>query len=231
MSTTTNSTNIVLVHGAWADGSSWSKEIPILKNAGHKVIAVQLPLHSLADDVDTVKRAVEHIGGQVVVVGHSYGGQVITNAAYDNPNITGLVYVAAFAPDEGQSLSDFIDITKLPPGFLMFDKGGFAYINPLMFHDGFAQDVNASESDIMAVAQKPANQSILAEKSGPPAWKQLPTWYQISENDRVIPPDVQRMFAERMNATTLSLNASHASLVSHPTEIADLILSATQGSK
>jgi len=227
MSTTTNSTNIILVHGAWADGSSWSKEIPILKNAGHKVIAVQLPLHSLADDVDTVKRAIEHIGGQVVVVGHSYGGQVITNAAYDNPNITGLVYVAAFAPDEGQSLSDFIDITKLPPGFLMFDKGGFAYINPLMFHDGFAQDVNASESDIMAVVQKPANQSILAEKSGPPAWKQLPTWYQISENDRVIPPDVQRMFAERMNATTLSLNASHASLVSNPTEIADLILSAT----
>jgi hypothetical protein len=108
----------------------------------------------------------------------------------------GLVYVAAFAPDEGQSLSDFVDITKLPPGFLMFDKGGFAYINPLMFHDGFAQDVNASESDIMAVVQKPANQSILAEKSGPPAWKQLPTWYQISENDRVIPPDVQRMFAE-----------------------------------
>jgi pimeloyl-ACP methyl ester carboxylesterase len=229
MSTTTNSTNIVLVHGAWADGSSWSKEIPILKNAGHKVIAVQLPLHSLADDVDTVKRAIEHIGGQVVVVGHSYGGQVITNAAYNNPNITGLVYVAAFAPDEGQSLSDFIDITKLPPGFLMFDKGGFAYINPLMFHDGFAQDVNASESDIMAVVQKPANQSILAEKSGPPAWKQLPTWYQISENDRVIPPDVQLMFAERMNATTLSLNASHASLVSHPTEIADLILRATQG--
>jgi pimeloyl-ACP methyl ester carboxylesterase len=231
MSTTTNSANIALVHGAWADGSSWSKEIPILKNAGHKVIAVQLPLHSLADDVDTVKRAVEHIGGQVVVVGHSYGGQVITNAAYDNPNITGLVYVAAFAPDEGQSLSDFIDITKLPPGFLMFDKGGFAYINPLMFHDGFAQDVDASESDIMAVVQKPANQSILAEKSGPPAWKQLPTWYQISENDHVIHPDVQRMFAERMNATTLSLNASHASLVSHPTEIADLILSATRGSK
>ncbi|MGC1133633.1 MAG: alpha/beta hydrolase [Nitrososphaeraceae archaeon] len=113
----------------------------------------------------------------------------------------------------------------------MFDKGGFAYINPLMFHDGFAQDVNASESDIMAVVQKPANQSILAEKSGPPAWKQLPTWYQISENDHVIPPDVQRMFAERMNATTLSLNASHASLVSHPNEIADLILSATQGRK
>lgn len=204
---------------------------PILKNAGHKVIAVQLPLHSIADDVDTVKRAVEHIGGPVVLVGNSYGGHVITNAAYNNTNVTGLVYVAAFAPDEGQSLSDFVDITKYPHGFLIFDKGGFAYINPLMFHDGFAQDVNASEADILAVVQKPAKQSILAEKSGPPAWKQLPSWYQISESDRVIPPDAQRMFAERMNATTLSLNASHASLVSHPNEIAELILNATKGSK
>jgi pimeloyl-ACP methyl ester carboxylesterase len=137
--------------------------------------------------------------------------------------------VAAFAPDQGQSISDFIDITKLQNGFLMFDKGGFAYIYPLMFHDGFAQDVNVSEADIMAVVQKPTNQSILAEKSGPPAWKELPTWYQISESDRVIPPDVQRMFAERMNATTLSLDASHASLVSHPNEIAELILNATKG--
>ncbi|HET6641247.1 MAG TPA: alpha/beta hydrolase [Nitrososphaeraceae archaeon] len=231
MSTNTNSMNIVLVRGAWADGSSWSKVIPILKNAGHKVIAAQLAEHSLADDVETVKRVIEYIGGLTILVGHSYGGAVITNAGYKNPNVTGLVYVAAFAPDEGQSLSDFIDITKLPQGFLTFDKGGFAYINPLMFHNGFAQDVNESEADIMAVVQKPTNQSILAEKSGPPAWKELPTWYQISESDRIIPPEVQRMFADRMNATTLSLNASHASLVSHPSEIAELILNATKGSK
>lgn len=231
MSTNTNSMNIVLVRGAWADGSSWSKVIPILKNAGHKVIAAQLAEHSLADDVETVKRVIEHISGLTILVGHSYGGAVITNAGYKNPNVTGLVYVAAFAPDEGQSLSDFIDITKLPQGFLTFDKGAFAYINPLMFHNGFAQDVNESEADIMAVVQKPTNQSILAEKSGPPAWKELPTWYQISECDRIIPPEVQRMFADRMNATTLSLNASHASLVSHPSEIAELILNATKGSK
>jgi pimeloyl-ACP methyl ester carboxylesterase len=224
-----NTTNIVLVHGAWADGSSWSKEIPILKNAGHKVIAVQLPEHSLAGDVETVKRAIEHIGGPTILVGHSYGGAVITNAGYNNPNVTGLVYVAAFAPDEGQSLSNFVDVTKLPQGFLLFDNGGFAYINPAMFHDGFAQDVNLTEADIMATVQKPINQSILAEKSGPPAWKQLPTWYQVSEGDRVISPDVQRTFAQQMNATTLSLNASHASLVSHPNEIAELILNATQG--
>jgi len=225
-----NSTNIVLVHGAWADGSSWTKEIPILKNAGHKVVAVQLPEHSLADDTETVKRAIEHIGGPAILVGHSYGGAVITNAGYNNPNVTGLVYVAAFAPDEGQSLSNLIDITKLPQGFLQFDNGGFAYINLAMFRDGFAQDVPAAEADIMAIVQKPINQSILAEKSGPPAWKQLPTWYQVSESDRVIPPDVQRNFAEQMNATTLSLNASHASLVSHPNEIADFILNATRGS-
>jgi pimeloyl-ACP methyl ester carboxylesterase len=227
----TNATNIVLVHGAWADGSSWSKEIPILKNAGHRVIAVQLPEHSLADDVDTVKRAIEHIGGPTILVGHSYGGFVITNAGYNNPNVTGLVYVAAFAPDEGQSLSNFVDVSKLPQGFLVFDNGGFAYINPLMFRDGFAQDVTPTEADIMAAVQKPINQSILSEKSGPPAWKQLPTWYQISESDRVIPPDAQRLFAKQMNATTLSLNSSHASLVSHPNQIAELILNATKGSK
>jgi pimeloyl-ACP methyl ester carboxylesterase len=224
-----NTTNIVLVHGAWADASSWSKVIPMLRDAGHKVIAVQLPEHSLVDDVETVKRAIEHIGGPVTLVGHSYGGAVITNAGYNNPNVTGLVYIAAFAPDEGQSLSDFIDVTNLPPGFLQFDKGGFAYINPAMFHEGFIQDVTPTEAAILAIVQKPAHQAILADKSGPPAWKQLPTWYQVSENDRIIPPDVQRTFAQQMNATTISLNASHASYVSQPTEIADFILNATKG--
>lgn len=122
----TNTTNIVLVNGAWADGSSWSKVIPILENAGHQVIAVQLPLHTLRDDIATVKRAINQMGGPITLVGHSYGGYVITNAAYNNPNVTGLVYVAAFAPDEGQSLSNFVDVTKLPSGFLVFDSGGFA---------------------------------------------------------------------------------------------------------
>ena len=178
---TTNATNIVLVHGAWADGSSWSKVIPILENAGHKVTAVQLPLHALADDVVTVKRAIDLVGGPITLVGHSYGGFVITNAAYNNPNVTGLVYVAAFAPDEVQSLSDFVDATKLPKDFLIFDSGGFVYINLSMFPRAFAQDVDPTEAHIMAIVQKPINQSIFAEKSGPPAWKQLPTWFQIEE--------------------------------------------------
>jgi pimeloyl-ACP methyl ester carboxylesterase len=132
---TTNATkiNIVLVHGLCADASSWSKVIPILQDAGHKVIAVELPLHSVADDIATVKRAIDLVGGPVILVGHSYGGFVITNAGYNNPNVKGLVYVAAYAPREGQSVS-----TSQPPSpkefegkpLLIFDKGGFAYINP-----------------------------------------------------------------------------------------------------
>jgi len=229
MSANTNSTNIVLVHGGWADGSGWNKQIPVLREAGHKVLAVQLPTHSLADDVETVKRAIAHIGGPAILVGHSYGGEVITNAGYNNPNVTGLVYIAAFAPDEGQSLSTFVDPSKFPKELFLLDSGRFIYLNPEIFRENFAQDVNASEADIMAITQKPFAQSIFIEKSGPPAWKQLPTWYQISESDHMIPPDVQHKFAERMNATTLSLNASHASYVSHPNEIADFILNATKG--
>jgi pimeloyl-ACP methyl ester carboxylesterase len=223
--------NIVLFHGAWADGSSWDKVIPILKNAGNHVIAEHLPLHSLADDVATVKRAVELAGGPTVLVGHSHGGMVITNAAYNNPNVKGLVYIAAFAPDQGQSLGNFVDVTKLPKDLLVIDSGGYVYLNPAMFPGAFAQDVNSTEADVMAIVQKPLNQAILAEKSGPPEWKQLPTWYQVSENenDHMIPPDAERMFAKQMNATTISVNSSHASLVSHPNEIAQLILDATKG--
>jgi len=235
--TTTNATNmnIVLVHGTYVDGSSWSKVIPILQNAGHKVIAVQLPLHSLADDVATVKRAIDLVGAPVLLVGHSYGGFVITNAAYNNPNVKGLVYVAALAPKEGQTLSNFIDFTKFPKGFLVFDNGGFVYINPKMFGQALAQDTDPAQAKVLATEQKPFSKSILAEKSGPPAWKQLHSWYQVSENDHAIPPDAERMFAKQINATTISLPSSHASPLSHPNEVAQLILNAanslTKGEK
>jgi pimeloyl-ACP methyl ester carboxylesterase len=171
--------------------------------------------------------------GPVILVGHSYGGFVITNAGYNNPNVKGLVYVAALAPREGQSLS-----TSQPPfpkefegkPLLIFDKAGFAYINPAIFHDFFVQDVDQVQAKVLAVVQKPANLSgIVNEKSGPPAWKQLPTWYEVSEDDHVIPPALERMFAKQINATTISLSSSHASLVSHPSEIAQLILNATKG--
>jgi pimeloyl-ACP methyl ester carboxylesterase len=191
---------------------------------------VQLPLHTLADDVATVKRAVDLVGGQTILVGHSYGGFVITNAAYNNSNVTGLVYLAAFAPDEGESLTDFVPPESFPPGFLIFDSGGFSYINPDLFAKGFAQGANSTEAGIMAITQKPFNQSIINEKSGPPAWKQLPTWYQVSVDDRAIPPDAERMFAQRINATTLSINASHVAPVTYSDEIAQFILNATKGS-
>jgi pimeloyl-ACP methyl ester carboxylesterase len=229
MSNTTNATSVVLVHGGWADGSGWSKQIPILREAGHKVIAVQLPTQSLSEDVETVKRAISHVGGPVTLVGHSYGGAVITNAAHNNPNVTGLVYIAAFAPDEGQSLSDFVNPANFPKELFLMDSGGFIYLNPEIFRENFAQDVTPEEADLMAIVQKPFNQSNFVAKSGPPAWDELPTWYQISDADRMIPPDVQRTFAQKINATTLNLNASHASYVSHPTEIADFILNATKG--
>jgi pimeloyl-ACP methyl ester carboxylesterase len=236
VATTTNATNatnvnIVLVHGTWVDGSSWSKVIPILQNAGHKVIAVQLPLHSLTDDVATVKRAFDLVGGPAILVGHSYGGFVITNAAYNNPNVKGLVYIGAFAPNEGQSLSNFVDTAKSPKGFLVVDSGGYVYINPVMFPQAFAQDIDPAQAKAMAATQKPFSQSILAEKSGPPAWKQIPAWYQVSENDHAIPPDAERMFAKEINATTISLPSSHASPLSHPNEVAQLILNATKGGK
>ena len=229
MSTNASNMNIVLVHGGWADGSSWSKVISILHEAGHQAIAVQLPLHSLSDDVETVKRAVEFVGKPTILVGHSYGGAVITNAGYNNPNVKCLVYIAAFAPDEGQSLSTFVNPANFPKDLFIVDSGGFIYLNPKIFRENFAQDVDPAEADIMAIVQKPFHPFV--EKSGPPAWKQLPTWYQISTADHMIPPDVQRMFAQRMNATTISLPASHASYVSHPNEIAQFILDAAKGSK
>lgn len=220
--------NFILVHGAFSDGSAWSQVIPILEKAGHRVIAVQLPEHSLSDDVVTVKRAIDFIKGPSILVGHSYGGMVISNAAYNNPNVKGLVFIAALALKDGQSFSDVADVKKIPKDLFVADKGGFIYLNSTKFHDSFAQDVNLSEADIMAAVQKPINQSILAEKSGPPAWKQIPSWYQISENDRMIPPPLEQMFAKQINATTISIPSSHASLVSHPKEVAQLILNATK---
>ena len=147
---------------------------------------------------------------------------------------TGLVYIAAVAPKEGQTenTAKYSPSPKVFEGkpVLIFDKSGFAYINPAIYHDIFVQDVDQAQAKVLAAVQKPANVSgILNAKSGPPAWKQLPTWYQVSENDHVIPPAVERMFAKEMNATTILLPSSHASLLSHPTEIAQLILNATKG--
>ena len=234
--TLSNDTNIVLVHGIWSDGSIWNKVIPILQDAGHRVIAAQLSLRSLGDDIATVKRAIEQLGKPTILVGHSYGGILITNAGYNNPNVTGLVYITALAPDEDESSIDLFEILPQPENVLQIftnniitDSGGFSYFNPDRFGEWFAQDVHPDEANILAAVQKPTNESITTEKSGPAAWKQVPTWFQISENDLVIPPNIQRLYAERMNATTVSLNSSHMSPISQPEEIAGLIMNATKG--
>jgi pimeloyl-ACP methyl ester carboxylesterase len=232
---TSNSTNIVLVHGIWGDGSVWSKVIPALLEAGHRTIAVQLPLNSLREDVETTKRAISLLGKPTILVGHSYGGEVITNAGYNNSNVTGLVYLAAIAPDEGENATHLVqklpNANELLQSFLeniYTDNAGLSYFNPDKIQERWAHDIDAVEASILGVVQKPTNLSGTSEKSGPPAWKNLSTWYQISENDRLIPPEIQREYAERMKATILSLNSSHMSQLSHPDQIADFILNATK---
>lgn len=220
--------SIVLIHGAFSDGTIWHKVVPILKKAGHNVRAVQLPLHSLTDDISTVNRAIDLMGAPTLLVTHSYGGFVMTNAAHNNPRVTGLVYVAAYAPKEGESISDYIDVTNLPNYFLISDSGGFLYLNPVFFHGAMAHDVNPSEVTIWNSAQKPINRSILEAKSGPPAWTDLPSWYQISIKDQLIPLQLQQKFADQINATTISINSSHASLVTNPDKIADFIMRAAE---
>jgi pimeloyl-ACP methyl ester carboxylesterase len=175
-SSSTTDTNIVLVHGIWSDGSVWSKVIPKLQDAGHKVIAAQLPLRSLGDDIATVKRLVEQLGMPTILVGHSYGGDVITNAGYNNPNVTGLVFLAALASDEGETGTDLFEmLPQSEESLQMFtkniitDSAGFSYFNPDNFHEWIAHDVPINETDVLAAVQKPTNESIAGEKSGPPA--------------------------------------------------------------
>ena len=217
--------NIVLVHGAWGDGSHWRHAIPALHEKGYKVIAVQNPLTSLPDDIDRTTKLVEAQDGPTLLVGHSYGGAVITGAGH-TPNVVGLVYVAAFAPDAGDSLGSIGARAAPPPGAasLRPDKYGFLWIDPEKFRDNFCQDVEESEALVMALTQKPIALRCFTDTSGPPAWKNKPCWYQISANDRMIPPETEAWMAERMRPKkTITLQASHASLASQGAAIVDLI--------
>ena len=219
---------VVLVHGAWADGSNWSKVIPLLQKQGYRVTAVQNPLTSLSDDAGVTRRVLAAQEGPTVLVGHSYGGAVITEAGADAANVVALVYVAAFAPDKGEGLGDVFSRQAQPPGAASIrpDQNGFLWIERATFRDSFAQDVDDDEAWVMAAAQKPIAGRCFEDKVTEPAWKSKPSWYRVSENDRMIPPDAERWMAKRMGATTISLPASHASLVSHPVDIAKLITDA-----
>ncbi|GCE29926.1 hypothetical protein KDA_54100 [Dictyobacter alpinus] len=226
--------NIVLVHGFWADGSSYSRIIPLLLAAGHTVWAPQLPLTAhLQDDVNATLAIMAQLQGPIVLVGHSYGGAVITNAGANQPNVTGLVYASAFAPDQGEVLGQYPQApgtANLYPVTYPNTADTFLFINQQKFKESFAQDVDIIEAGIMASAQKPANVTHFTDPTTSVAWKTVPSWYLISTNDRMIPPETQQMFASRMKATTISVPSSHASIVSHPLQVFSLIQAAAKAS-
>ncbi len=224
--------NIVLVHGAWADGSCWSKVIPLLEAKGLHLIAVQNPLTSLADDVASAKRAIALQDGPVILVGHSYGGVIISEAGND-PKVAGLVFVSAFAPGDGESAGS---ISKpYPPtpigAELRPDAQGFLLITPKGVAEDFAQDLSDREKQLITATQGATNASVLGATITTAAWKTKPSWFVVSANDRAIPPDLEKAEAARMKATTIVLPASHLSMLSHPKEVADLIIKAAAGVK
>ncbi|HVR47953.1 MAG TPA: alpha/beta hydrolase [Candidatus Binatia bacterium] len=223
---TSSEINIVLVHGAWSDGSGWAKVLAILQAAGHNVVAVQNQMTSLADDAANTRATIDAMQGPTVVAGHSYGGAVVTSAAYGASNVKGLVYIAAFAPDEGEALGGFP--TGAGAKFIGPGPGGLLYIDRKQFPACFAGDVPVQEAAVLAAVQRPVGGAIFGDKMGPPAWKSIKSWYQVSENDQMIPPETERMMASRAKATTIAFPSSHASLLSHPKEVADLILTAAR---
>ena len=222
--------NVVLVHGAWADGSSWSKVIPLLQRKGLNVSAVQIPLTSLEDDIAVTRRILTAQKGLTVLVGHSYGGLVITGAANGVANVQALVYIAAFALDEGESIEALGKQGPPPAGAAAVrpDDHGFLWIDTQAFGKAFAADVDPTEGAVMAAVQKPLSVNSLAGKSGPPAWKHIPSWYLVATDDQMIPPPAEEFMAKRIGATVKKVAASHAAMVSHPKEVADLITLAVE---
>ena len=217
--------NIVLVHGAWADGSSWSAVIERLQAAGHRVVAPQFPLTSLADDVHRLRQVLDFQDGPTIVAGHSYGGQIMTALGTDAPNVVGLVYIAAFGLDEGESLGALLSQGPVTPALahLFTDRLGFAWLSEDDFVNHFAADVEPARAKVMYAVQQALAGSAFTDVMGVPAWKSLPTWYLVATNDEAIPPDAERQFAKRMGATTVEVPSSHVAMVSHPSEAAALI--------
>ncbi|MFI2733692.1 alpha/beta hydrolase [Streptomyces sp. NPDC018711] len=216
---------IVLVHGFWGGAAHWAKVIVELDKRGYdRIHAVENPLTSLADDAERTRKMVEQVDGPVVLVGHSYGGAVITEAG-DLPNVTALVYVAAFAPDAGESPGR-ISQENPPAAFdnIVPDSDGYLWIKRDKFHESFCQDLAPDEALVMAVTQKAPLGSTFGDNVTAPAWRNKPVWYQVSTEDRMIHPDNERRMAARMNPRkTVELNAGHASLASQAAAVVDLI--------
>lgn len=223
-------TTIVLIHGAWADGTGWEGVIPLLQKEGYKVIAVQNPLASLPNDVETTKRAIDGEtakGRTVVAVAHSYGGAVMSGAAAGNPGVKALVYIAALAPDAGERIDTFLQqypteiFTAFEP-----DAAGFAYLLAEKYRPIFAGDLPESRTRVMAVSQKPTNVVIFGQSNPAAAWRTIPSWFIVAQEDRVINPDLERFYAKRMNARTTEIAASHVVFISRPNQVAKIILEA-----
>ncbi|HEY6224157.1 MAG TPA: alpha/beta hydrolase [Gemmatimonadales bacterium] len=215
---------IVLVHGAFADGSSWQRIIPLLQKDGYTVIAVQNPLTSLASDVETTKRVIDGQTGSVVVVGHSYGGAVITGAAAGSARVKALVYIAAFAPEANEPIGAFGE--KYPNQLgaaLRPDAAGFLYVDAGKFHELFAADVPVAETAVLAAAQKPIIGAAFSASVPEAAWKTIPSWYLVAQDDQAINPDLERFYAKRMNARVTEVKSSHVPFVSHPEVVVRLI--------
>lgn len=220
---------VLLVHGAWADGSSWSKVIPRLEAKGLHVVAVQLPLTSLADDVATTERALALESGPVLLVGHSYGGAVITEVG-NNCKVAALVFVAAYAPDQGESALSLATANPTPVGNeLRPDPTGMFYKLSLKgILEDFAQDLPEIERKILYVTQGPTGAAALGSPITDPAWKNKPTWFIVADQDRIISPQLEEMEAKRMHAVTIRLDTSHVAMLSDPTRVAEFIARAAE---
>jgi pimeloyl-ACP methyl ester carboxylesterase len=222
--------NIVLVHGAWADGSCWREVIERLQGEGFNVRAPQFPMSSLAADLARLRQVLRMQDGPTIVVGHSYGGQIITALGNDAPNVVGLVYVAAFALDEGESLGALLAQGPTPAALAhaWADAEGFQWLSEDDYVNHFAPDVHPTQARAMWAAQQCLASSTFTDIMGAPAWKSFPTWYLVATNDEAIPPDGERLFASRMGAETVEVPASHVAMVSHPGKVAGLIKKAAE---
>jgi pimeloyl-ACP methyl ester carboxylesterase len=221
--------NVVLVHGAWADGSCWTDVIQRLQTQGYKVTAPQFPLGALADDVARLRQVLNRQDGPTVVAGHSYGGQIMTALGTDAPNAAALVYIAAFGLDEGESLGGGLPDPPPPAiAHLEFDDQGYAWLPEDDFVGHFAADVDPVRARVMHALQQPLAGSAFEDTMGTPAWKSLPSWYLVAANDEALPPEGQQQFASRMGATTVEVEASHLAMVSQPDGVAELIEAAAK---
>lgn len=215
---------IVLVHGAFADATGWHRVIGILQRDGYNVTAVQNPLSSLAADVETTKRLIDAQKGAVVVVGHSYGGAVITEAAFGNANVKALVFIAAFAPEVGEPIGAFGE--KYPNSLgaaLRPDAAGFLFMDRAQFHDVFAKDLPVDEANVASATQKPIIATAFGSSVKQAAWKTIPSWYLVATEDKAINPDLERFYAKRIGAKTVEVKTSHVPFLSQPDKVAQLI--------